>query len=413
MTKHHLLRSLSILVCFVAIAPAGCALGAGASDDEIEPTALEPLAAQNAFCPTGFAFDSANNLCLSATEAAGPFPRSMIDFCKRFVANRSDGTNACETTIDGKVNTRWARSLATSGRTSTLQSNGCARGTSPDATTGYCSDGPNIYGPFSKDDVAFCKAKAGGNTCETNRIAPSFAQPKNLGGEWSYIMAVDHGVRNDVAGRGHFGATRSNSAGTHSGIDFLAAVGTPLLSACDSNDVQTGSDPGGFGSWVQISCAVPTRLTGGQAMWASTFYAHLSSVSAISGGSVRKGQVIGAVGKSGNASASDINAHVHWEVTIHGSQAAAHDDFHGSADNSDTAAGTAFASTFRSACLTPNGISAVTGPVMRGRRPDPYLMLVCTVTGKPAITAAPSVQSTLERWSNHFTAAAFDINVGR
>jgi hypothetical protein len=51
---------------------------------------------------------------------------------------------------------------------------------------------------------------------------------------------------------------------------------------------------------------------------------------------------------------------------------------------------------------------------MRGRRPDPYLMLVCSVRGKPAITPPPaSLQSFLERWSAHFTATGFDINAGR
>jgi hypothetical protein len=398
-----------------SVALAGCLSGAESESDNADSTGEDfvPLAAQNAFCPTGFSFDSANNLCLSATEAAGPFPQSMIDFCKTVVANRSDGSNACTTTLDGKLTIRWARSIAITGRSRTLQANGCATGTSFDANAGYCSDGPNIYGPFSIDDVDFCKSLSGGLTCETNRVAPGFARPKNTGGEWSYIMPVDHGVRNDSFGRGHFGAGRSNSAGTHSGVDFLAAVGTPLLSVCDSSNVQTGVDPGGYGNWVQISCQVPTRLTGGSAMWASVFYAHMNSVSAVNGGTVRKGASIGTVGKTGNASSSGINAHVHWEVTIHSTLAGAQSDSHSSSDNSGSTAATAFERTFRSACIAPSGITAVTGPVMRGRRPDPYLMLVCTVRGKPAITAAPAVQGTLERWSSHFTATAFDINIGR
>lgn len=393
---------------------ASCALDEGEAPDEPGDAVSGRVAAAQAFCAAGFAFDTSNQLCTSATEAVGPFPRSMIDHCKRFVANRADGSSSCETTVDGRVNTRWAKALAIGARNATLAADRCASGTALDASLGYCSDGGNVYGPFSKDDVAHCKSLGGGATCETNRVHPSFVKRKApAGGEWAYPLTVDHGVRNDGFGEGHFGAARSNSAGTHSGIDFLAPVGTTLRAVCDSGDVQTGFD-GGFGNWVQIVCPVPARLSGGTSMWASTFYAHLQSVSVATGSRVTKGQAIGTVGKSGNASAVGINSHVHWEVTIHGSQGAAHGDLHGSADNSPSSVSSQFEAAFRQACITPSGIRAVTGPVMRGRRPDPYLMLICSVTGKPALTTpAASVQGFLERWSRHFSATAFDINVGR
>jgi Peptidase family M23 len=418
LTSAHRITRFGLTTLLLSLLLTSCAISEGEEEeltDDPGDGTLIALTAQDAFCPAGFTFDSANQLCLSATEAAGPFPASMIAFCKRNVPNRADGSNACETTLTGAVNTRWARSLAISGRNATLQANGCPSGTSPHPTVGYCADSGNIYGPFSREDVDFCKSKSGGAACETNRIAPSFAKPKTGGGsgEWSYIMPVDHGVRADSLGGGHFGASRSNSAGTHSGVDFLAPVGTPLLSICDSNDVQTGVDPGGYGNWVQISCLVPARLTGGQTMWASAFYAHMNSVSVSTGSIVSKGARIGTVGKTGNAAGSGINAHVHWEVTIHSTQSAARNDGHASSDNTGNAASTAFASSFASACINPDGITAVTGPVMRGRRPDPYLLLICTVRGKPAITAAPQVQSVLQRWSSHFTARAYDINVGR
>lgn len=402
---------MGLLLSWVAAA-ASCSLDEReALEEEVEPAA-DLIAAAQAFCAAGFTFDATNQLCTSASEAVGPFPRSMIDHCKRFVANRADGSNSCETTVDGRASTRWARSLAIGARNATLTAGGCASGTALDASLGYCSDGGNVYGPFSKDDVAHCKSLGGGATCETNRVHPSFVK-KKAGGEWAYILAVDHGVRNDGFGEGHFGAARSNSAGTHSGIDFLAPVGATLRAVCDSADVQTGFD-GGFGNWVQIVCPVPTRLSGGVPMWASTFYAHLQTVSVTGGGRVTKGQTIGTVGKSGNASASGINAHVHWEVTIHGSASAARADGHASSDNSPSSVSSQFEAAFRQACITPSGIRAVTGPVMRGRRPDPYLLLICSVTGKPPLTApAASVQGFLERWSRHFSATAFDINVGR
>jgi murein DD-endopeptidase MepM/ murein hydrolase activator NlpD len=407
---------ISVVLIGLSLATTACSL-AEPDDEEVGEDDVggdfdQALSAATAFCTAGFSFDVTNQLCVSATEAVGPFPRSMIDHCKRFVTNRPDGSNSCETKPDGTVTTRWAKSVAIGARDATLQGQ-CAAGTAFDASVGYCSDGGNIYGPFSKDDVAFCQSLGGGLACETNRVHPSFAKKKASTGEWAYILSVDHGVRNDGFGEGHFGAARSNSAGTHSGIDFLAPVGATLRSACDSAEVQTGVD-GGYGKWVQIVCAVPSRLTGGTPMWASTFYAHMNTVTVSGGDRVTKGQAIGTVGKTGNASSSGINAHVHWEVTIHGSQAAARADGHASSDNSGSTVSAQFETAFRQACITPSGIRAVTGPVMRGRRPDPYLMLICTAKDKPALTTpSASLQGFLERWSRHFSATAFDINVGR
>jgi hypothetical protein len=182
------MRSLSFVLL------SGVAFVAGCLAESDQPAADEaqagsaPVSASDAFCPTGFSFDASNKLCLSATEAAGPFPPSMVDFCKRFVANRADGTNSCVTSDTGGVATRWSRNLAIDGRKNTLAANGCSRGTSFDASAGYCSDGANIYGPFSKDDVAFCKANGGALVCETNRVAPGFARPK-VGGDAGAILA--------------------------------------------------------------------------------------------------------------------------------------------------------------------------------------------------------------------------------
>ncbi|HEU4405855.1 MAG TPA: hypothetical protein VFS43_11365, partial [Polyangiaceae bacterium] len=105
--------------------------------------------------------------------------RSMIDFCRQWVPNRADGSNACETNDWGFPATRWARALAVDARAATRQADGCAKGTALDPKQGYCSDGANLYGPFSKDDVFFCQtAGGGGAACETNRVASGLVRPK-------------------------------------------------------------------------------------------------------------------------------------------------------------------------------------------------------------------------------------------
>jgi hypothetical protein len=139
----------------------------------------KPVSAADAFCPQGFSYDLGNDLCLSASEAAGPFPASMIAFCKRWNPNRADGSNACETTATGAVSTRWTKTIALDARTSTRTASGCAQGTSLDTTAAYCSDGTNLFGPFTKDDVSYCKTVAGGGSaCETNRVAKGMVRPK-------------------------------------------------------------------------------------------------------------------------------------------------------------------------------------------------------------------------------------------
>ena len=162
----------------------GCADAVTDGDlaDDTGESQYKPVSAADAFCPAGFAFDAGNELCLSATEAAGPFPASMVTFCKRWNPNRADGSNACETTVTGTVSTRWAKGLALDARTATRTSSGCAQGTTFDATAGYCTDGTNLFGPFTKDDVTYCKdVGKGGSACETNRIAKGLVRPKSGG----------------------------------------------------------------------------------------------------------------------------------------------------------------------------------------------------------------------------------------
>jgi murein DD-endopeptidase MepM/ murein hydrolase activator NlpD len=109
-------------------------------------------------------------------------------------------------------------------------------------------------------------------------------------------------VRNDNRGDGFFGASR-NGKRLHQGIDFLADIGTPVL-ASRSGRVACATQNRGMGKYIVIQH--PAGLV--------TIYGHLSQIFVAKNNFVRQGEVIGAVGKTGNANYRDILPHLHFEV---------------------------------------------------------------------------------------------------
>lgn len=91
----------------------------------------------------------------------------------------------------------------------------------------------------------------------------------------------------------------------HRGVDYAAAIGTPIKAAGDGKVIFRGSK-GGYGRTVIIQ-------HGGRY---TTLYAHLSKYrgSVRSGSRVRQGQIIGYVGKSGLAT----GPHLHYEFRVNG-----------------------------------------------------------------------------------------------
>jgi hypothetical protein len=100
-----------------------------------------------------------------------------------------------------------------------------------------------------------------------------------------------------------FGARRgeggSASSARHAGIDIRAPIGTPVLAAADGLVVRTGSQAFA-GRLILIEHEV--ELT--------TAYYHLSTIEVVVGQAVRRGEVIGRVGMTGNATAP----HLHFGV---------------------------------------------------------------------------------------------------
>jgi murein DD-endopeptidase MepM/ murein hydrolase activator NlpD len=91
---------------------------------------------------------------------------------------------------------------------------------------------------------------------------------------------------------------RGWSPDLHRGVDVAAPEGTPVL-AMKSGRVEFAGNRGGYGLTVVLEHG-STR----------TLYAHLSRIDVGAGQRVRGGDVIGAVGRTGNAT----GPHLHFEV---------------------------------------------------------------------------------------------------
>ncbi|MFM1798860.1 MAG: hypothetical protein RLZZ117_1138 [Cyanobacteriota bacterium] len=88
----------------------------------------------------------------------------------------------------------------------------------------------------------------------------------------------------------------------HSGRDFAAPEGTPVVAALSGRVVSSG-DAGGYGLAVEIEHGNPLRRT---------LYGHLSEIYVREGDSIRQGEVIGRVGSTGLST----GPHLHFELRL-------------------------------------------------------------------------------------------------
>jgi murein DD-endopeptidase MepM/ murein hydrolase activator NlpD len=107
--------------------------------------------------------------------------------------------------------------------------------------------------------------------------------------------------RSKVVVTAEFGVPRGNAR--HQGIDLAAPAGSPVRSTADGVVVVADRDKR-YGRTVVIDHGDGYR----------TRYAHLKKIETKKGRRVERGDVIGRVGKSGNASGT----HLHYEVQRNG-----------------------------------------------------------------------------------------------
>lgn len=127
----------------------------------------------------------------------------------------------------------------------------------------------------------------------TYKARPYSADTK-LYGTGQFAWPVDGGWVSDV-----FISDRN-----HKGFDIAADMGTDIYAAGDGVVVSAGWNPGGYGYFVMID-----HLDGYQ-----TVYAHMSQVYAIVDTQVKRGQLIGAIGSTGDST----GPHCHFEVRYMG-----------------------------------------------------------------------------------------------
>lgn len=128
------------------------------------------------------------------------------------------------------------------------------------------------------------------------RAEPFFTPP-------IYLNSKHIPLRQDDYGKGYFGASR-NGGRKHKGIDILAPIASPILSAKSGRVVFTGEDKKGYGFYIEI--LHPNNLR--------TRYAHLKKIWVRAGDWVSRGQMVGECGKTGNAAGAGVKPHLHFEI---------------------------------------------------------------------------------------------------
>jgi murein DD-endopeptidase MepM/ murein hydrolase activator NlpD len=109
-------------------------------------------------------------------------------------------------------------------------------------------------------------------------------------------------IRNDAMGKGIFGAHRSGGR-RHNGIDITSVVGDPVTAAKSGRVVFVGVQRG-YGNYIRVEH--PDGM--------NTRYAHLTTMRVHPGQWVWRGQLIGTIGKTGNADHPTIIPHLHFEI---------------------------------------------------------------------------------------------------
>jgi len=123
-----------------------------------------------------------------------------------------------------------------------------------------------------------------------------------------FVCPINYGnspiqIRVDLAGDGNFRAGR-NGRRRHKGVDILADIDEPIYAPLGGIVINAEHERG-YGNYIEIK---HTRDN------IKTIYAHLSKIAVSKNQFVRQGQLIGFVGKTGNARGKKVLPHLHFEM---------------------------------------------------------------------------------------------------
>lgn len=115
-------------------------------------------------------------------------------------------------------------------------------------------------------------------------------------------MPIDSNVNTMISSR--FGEISSRRTSAHKGLDIACATGTDIKAIADGTVVFSGYDTTGLGYAIKVDHGNGVQ----------TVYGHCSKLYASVGKAVSAGDVIGAVGSTGNST----GPHLHLEIRING-----------------------------------------------------------------------------------------------
>ncbi|MBI3332382.1 M23 family metallopeptidase [Candidatus Peregrinibacteria bacterium] len=128
------------------------------------------------------------------------------------------------------------------------------------------------------------------------------------------LPAYDEDNRHPVYSVNHMGSYKyddERAEGSHNGIDIRVPEGTPVRAIANGIVTRISNDPAGFGKYIVIRHPhMPDPANPKVTTVLHSTYAHLSSVLVSEGMTIRKGEDIGASGKTGFAS----GPHLHFQI---------------------------------------------------------------------------------------------------
>lgn len=151
------------------------------------------------------------------------------------------------------------------------------------------------------------EAATGCHDCGDSNSGLPLINVKAEKGKATFPLPKCMGIRSDSGGSGLWLARRAGGRYKHTGVDWYAPVGTPLMSPWGGRVIQSSYSK-------KAGHTIKIKHDNGY----ETVYMHLDKRQVKLGAKLKAGQTIGTVGKSGNAKGKSIKPHVHFELKRNG-----------------------------------------------------------------------------------------------